>query len=96
MLHRMKDLQSIAFMPFAYDHVAHRDGSKEKLKEIEAKKKIGNREQNLIEFTLRINKPEQAEATDTEQDSQQQGKEGPSCKHRKIRLFCFVSTSGTK
>ncbi len=67
----MNDLQTIAFEPPAYDPVADRNNSKEKLKEIVKEKEPGRRKQDFIEAALRLSELKKAETSDPVQDGQQ-------------------------
>ena len=55
MLHSMDDLQTIAFEPSAYNSVANRNDSKEKLKEVEIQKEGGYRKQYFVKAAPRLN-----------------------------------------
>ena len=78
MLQNMKDLQTVAFKPSAYDPVAHRKDGKEKLKEVEIQKEAGNREQDLIKVALRLNETDDADTKDAVQDGLQQRNDRPA------------------
>ena len=52
----MNNLQTVAFVPLAYDPVANRNDSKKKLKEVKIEKEGRYREQNFMETASGLNK----------------------------------------
>ena len=89
MLQNMEDLQTVAFMSFAYDSVPDRDDGKEKLKEVEIQKEAGNWEQDLVKAALRLKETDHAETKDTVQDGLQQRNDRPARKHQDLSLIRF-------
>jgi hypothetical protein len=83
----MNDLQTVAFESSAYDSVAHWNGSKQELKEVEIQKKAGYRKQDFTEAAFGLNKPENAEINDPVQNGLQQRNEGPAGEHDDLSLI---------
>ena len=92
-LQNMNDLQTVAFVPLAYDPVANRNDSKQKLKEVKIEKEGGYPEQNFMETASGLNKLWNAEMNDAIQDALHQRNTRSSCKRYNlcpIRTYFFT------
>ena len=85
----MNDLQTVAFEPPAYNSVANRNDSKDKLKEVEIQKEGEYREQYFVKAAPILNKLQNAETNDTVQDSLQQRNQGAACQSYDLCLIRF-------
>ena len=85
----MNDLQTVAFESPAYDSVANRNDSKDKLKEVEIQKEGEYRKQYFVKAASRLNKLQNAETNDTVQDGLQQRNGGAACKSYDLCLIRF-------